>query len=84
MGANRAHLAEAGMNYAGHMGRAFRIGGTLIGAGLACLVHGLVPALFTTRASRTVIRLHEEVTAPGHTPTQHGQAGERMWLEFEI
>jgi hypothetical protein len=73
---SRSHLAEAGMDYFGHLLRATRIGGTLIAAGVACLVHGLLPGLFTTKASRTVVRLHEEISA-------HGPA-ESMWLEFEI
>jgi hypothetical protein len=73
---SRSHLTEAGMDYLAHLHRAARIGGTLIAAGAACLVHGLLPGLFTTRASRTVIKLHEEISA-------HGPA-ETMWLEFEI
>jgi hypothetical protein len=74
--ASRSHLAEAGMDYLGHLARATRIGSALILAGAACLVHGLLPGLFTTRASRTVIKLHEEIS--GHGPA------ETMWLEFEI
>ena len=73
---SRSHLAEAGMDYLDHFRRASRIGITLIGAGAACLVHGLLPGLFTTKASRTVIKLHGEISA-------HGPA-ETMWLEFEI
>ncbi len=73
---SRSHLAEAGMDYLGHLRRASRIGGALIVAGAACLVHGLLPGLFTDKASRTVIKLHEEISA-------HGPA-ETMWLEFEI
>ena len=76
---SRSHLAEAGMDYIAHMGRASRIGGALIVAGVACLVHGLLPGLFTTKASRTVVKLHEEIQqAPAHGPA------DRMWLEFEI
>ena len=76
---SRSHLAEAGMDYLGHLARASRIGGALVVAGFACLVHGVLPGLFTTKASRTVIKLHEEISsAPAH------QATERMWLEFEI
>ena len=69
---SRSHLAEAGVNYFAHLGRATRIGASLIGAGAACLL----PGLFTTRASRTVIKLHEEISAHGPTET--------IWLEFEI
>ena len=73
---SRTHLAEAGMDYLAHLARATRIGASLIVAGAACLVHGLLPGLFTTKASRTVIRLHDEISA--HGPAQ------AMWLEFEI
>jgi hypothetical protein len=76
---SRSHLAQAGMDYLAHLGRASRIGGRLLVAGGACLIHGVFPGLFTTKASRTVIKLHEEISsahAPGTT--------ERMWLEFEI
>ena len=76
--ASRNHLQEAGMNYLSHMGRAARIGSRLIVAGGACLVHGVLPNLFTTRATRTIITLNEEVTK-SHQPSR-----ERMWLEFEI
>jgi hypothetical protein len=76
---SRSHLAEAGMDYLAHLGRASRIGGALMVAGMACLVHGILPGLFTTKASSTVIKLHEEIaSAPAHG------AIERMWLEFEI
>lgn len=74
----RAHLQEAGMAYGAHFKRAATIGTRLIGAGGACLVHGLLPGLFTDRATRTIIRLNEEVSkAPPHR-------GEPVLLEFEI
>lgn len=76
--ASRTHLAEAGMDYVSHFGRAARIGGRLIVAGGACLVHGLVPGLFTTRATRTIIQLNDEVAA------SHKPSSDRVWLEFEI
>lgn len=75
---SRNHLREAGMDYVSHMGRAARIGSRLMVAGGACLVHGLLPNLFTTRATQTIIKLNEEVTQ-SHQPPR-----ERMWLEFEI
>lgn len=76
--ASRHHLAEAGVDYVSHMWRAARIGARLIVAGGACLVHGLLPSLFTTRASATIIKLNEEI-AGTHQPSR-----EPMWLEFEI
>ena len=78
MSASRSHLAEAGMGYAAHLRRAFRIGGALVGAGAACLIHGLIPGLFTDKASRTIIRLNDEVAGG----PAHGTGG--LWLEFEI
>ena len=75
--ASRSHLAEAGMDYLSHLGRATRIGSRLMVAGGACLVHGLLPSLFTTRATATIIKLNEEIS--GHRPSK-----EPMWLEFEI
>lgn len=76
--ASRSHLTEAGMDYVSHMGRAARIGSRLIAAGGACFVHGLLPNLFTTRATSTIIKLNEEIAAT------HKPAKEPMWLEFEI
>jgi hypothetical protein len=67
------------MSYFAHLQRAFRIGGALSSAGAACFVHGLMPGLFTTKATRTIIRLSEEVAA---VPPHGGQ--QTMWLEFEI
>ena len=74
----KQHLAEAGLGYGAHLRRASRIGGSLIVAGAACVVHGLIPSLFRTRASSTIIHLHEELTSgPQHR-------GAPMMLEFEI
>lgn len=78
IGEGRNHLAEAGMDYVSHLGRASRIGARLMVAGGACLVHGLLPGLFTTKATRTIVNLHEEIAGT------HKRPAERMWLEFEI
>lgn len=41
----------------------------MIAAGVACLVHPLVPALFVRTASTMVLRLHDEMdAAPRHRP----------------
>ena len=74
----KRHLAEVGMGYGRHLGRAWKIGGRLAVASGACFVHGLIPGLFTTKASRTIVQLHEEVNA------HPAPAGERFMLEFEI
>jgi hypothetical protein len=80
-GAGRRHLEDTGMDYGAHLGRAWKIGGALMAAGGACFVHGLFPSLFSDKASRTIIRLHEDVKKTAH----HGAArSEPVLLEFEI
>lgn len=53
------HPRTVGEGYFEHQRRAFGFGGALIAAGFACLVHGLLPRLFVTSASDTVLRLGE-------------------------
>ena len=53
----RAHLYEAGETYFEHMRFAVGVGSMLMAAGLACVIHGLFPALCTRTASRTVDEL---------------------------
>ena len=78
MSAGQQHLSEAGLSYGAHLRRAWRIGGSLLVAGAACLIHGIFPGVFRTKASSTVVTLHEEITAgPQHR-------GQPMLLEFEI
>jgi len=52
------HPASVGETYGEHCRVASGVGVRLLGAGLACLVHGLLPWLFATTASRTVSDLH--------------------------
>lgn len=77
-GAGGRHLTETGMSYHAHRRRAWHIGGALLTAGAACIVHGLFPGRFTDTASRTITRLNEEIKA-GHAP-----GAEPFLLEFEI
>jgi len=48
------HLHEAGESYAQHAGKAAGFGFRMIGGGLACLVHALLPFLFEKTGSETV------------------------------
>ncbi len=54
---SKAHLAEAGETYLDHLRFAAGVGLMLVAAGLACVIHGLLPALCTKTASRTVDEL---------------------------
>jgi uncharacterized membrane protein YgaE (UPF0421/DUF939 family) len=57
------HPRAVGESYVTHAQVASRFGLTLIGAGVACLVHALVPGLFRSTGSRAVQRLYEEMAA---------------------
>lgn len=56
------HPRSVGESYSEHFRTSWGVGLTLLGAGLACLVHGLVPALFQTTGSRTIFRLNARLT----------------------
>ncbi|MGH8319548.1 MAG: DUF6356 family protein [Steroidobacteraceae bacterium] len=66
------HPQSVGESYLEHQRHAFKFGITLLGAALACLVHGLVPGLFVRTGSQTVTRLHDRMvvnrTARGASP----------------
>ena len=55
------HPAAVGESYAEHMAVAFRFGCRLLLASLACLIHGVLPFLFTTTGSSTVRTLHDDM-----------------------
>jgi hypothetical protein len=55
------HPASVGETYGEHLAAASGFGLTLVTAGLACLLHGLLPFLFTTTGSDTVRRLYDRM-----------------------
>jgi hypothetical protein len=52
--ASKVHLAEANETYVEHMRFAVTVAMLAIGAGVACLLHSIVPALCQRTCSRTV------------------------------
>lgn len=62
-----AHPRSLGEGYLAHARTALGFGATMIAGGAACMLHGLVPALFTTTGSDTVRRLHARMAARGAT-----------------
>ena len=70
------HPRSLGMSWLGHGAGAAKIGGTMILAGAACLVHAAVPGWFTETAGRTVIRLHDHM--------QKRRAAAPDWPDYEI
>jgi hypothetical protein len=57
------HPASVGESYAEHMGVASAFGVRMILGGLACLVHGIFPFLFTRTGSRIITQLHDRMVA---------------------
>lgn len=55
------HPASVGESYSEHMTVAAGFGRDLILAGLACLVHALLPFLFVRTASAAVTDLHDRM-----------------------
>jgi uncharacterized protein YjeT (DUF2065 family) len=54
---SRTHLVEAGESYVEHLRFAVGVGLMLVAAGLACIIHGIVPGYCSKTASRTVDEL---------------------------
>lgn len=65
------HPESVGETYGEHFASASYFGLRMIGAGVLCLIHGLLPFLFTTNGSRTIIHLHERMVTNRHR--QQGQ-----------
>jgi len=59
------HPRSLGETYWQHQRRAAHFGASMITAGVACILHALIPALFVRTASSTVSRLHDEMQATG-------------------
>jgi len=55
------HPRSVGETYLEHQRQAFGFAGAMFLAALACLLHGLVPSLFTRTGSRTIARLHDRM-----------------------
>lgn len=71
------HPRSLGIGYWAHMRGAVAIGASLLAAGLACIVHAVVPGLFTHRAGETVDRLHGHMRRRASGSASH-------WLDYEI
>jgi hypothetical protein len=73
------HPRSLGMSWAGHGVGAIVIGGKLVGAGLACLVHAVVPGVFTQTAGRTVTHMYDHMTR-----RRAGASNPEAWPDYEI
>ncbi|WKZ13097.1 MAG: DUF6356 family protein [Gammaproteobacteria bacterium] len=55
------HPASVGETYVQHMGSASSFALHMIGAGVCCFIHGLLPFLFVKTGSNTITRLHDRM-----------------------
>ena len=56
------HPRSVGESYVEHLCFATTFGARMLQGGLACCLHGLLPFLFTTTGSRTVLTLYDRMT----------------------
>ena len=73
------HPRSLGMSWAAHAVGAVNIAVRLIGAGLACLIHAVVPAWFTQTAGRTVTEMYQDMAR-----RKAGAANPNAWPDYEI
>jgi hypothetical protein len=64
------HPASVDETYLQHFISALSFGARMIVAGVACMVHGVLPAVFVTRGSDTIRTLHEQMVVKRR---KHGQ-----------
>ena len=55
------HPASVGESYGEHLARACYFGLRMVFAGIACLVHGVLPFLFVRTGSRAIIELNDRM-----------------------
>ena len=60
------HPASVGESYGEHLGRATCFGLRMMFAGLACLVHGVLPFLFERTGSRAIAELNDRMVVNRH------------------
>ena len=65
IGRSKAHLAGAGETYWEHLRFARTIGLLSLAAGVACMIHALIPSLCTSTASRTIGRINQLLAERG-------------------
>jgi hypothetical protein len=79
------HPGSVGETYGEHMVRASCFGGRMVVAGLACMVHALLPFIFVHSGSEAIDELHARMQAtrrraatskPPVSPSQLASAGE--------
>ncbi|SRR5258708_18126436 len=73
------HPRTLGMTWAGHGIGALAIGVRLIGAGIACLIHAVVPVFFTQTAGKMITQMYDHIAR-----RKAGAANPENWPDYEI
>jgi hypothetical protein len=73
------HPRSLGMTWTRHGIGAVAIGARLVGAGLACLVHAVVPGFFTQTAGKTVTEMYDHMAS-----RKAGSPNPENWPDYEI
>jgi hypothetical protein len=73
------HPRSLGLSWLAHGVGAAKIGGKLIGAGLAALVHAVIPGLFTDTAGRIVTETYQYVQK-----IRAGSGKPEQWSDYDI
>jgi hypothetical protein len=73
------HPRSLGLSWAEHGSGAVRIGAELIGAGLAAIVHAVVPGWFTETAGRSVTRIYDHIQS-----RKAAAENPKDWPDYEI
>jgi len=73
------HPRALGLSWLAHGTGAVRIGGKLIGAGLAAFVHALVPGVFTDTAGRIVTETYNYIQK-----IKAGSGKPEQWSDYDI
>lgn len=82
VGESRAHLVQASETYWQHMRFAGAVGAMLVAAGLACLLHAVVPGICRDTASRTIASLHSVIRDRSELPGAVAANGEAIAFAF--
>jgi hypothetical protein len=70
------HPASVGESYGEHLFRAVYFGTRMVFAGLACLLHGVLPFLFVRTGSRAIAELNDRMVV-NRRVSLHEIAGEK-------
>ena len=74
------HPASVGESYTEHLVSAVCFGTRMVLAGIACLVHGVLPFLFVRTGSRAIAELNERMIADRRLPLQPIASDKRLPL----